>query len=234
MSDILLEVNDLDAFYGDAQVLFSLSMRLRRAEMLALIGANGAGKSTFLKSIVGLVNSKGGEINYQGRSIAHRPAFEIVVEGIALVPEGRRLFPSLSVEENLLIGGKVRRPGIWNLDSIYELFPALKDKRRAPATLLSGGQQQMVAIGRALMSNPDLLLVDELSLGLAPIVIKDIYDLLPLITRTGLSLIIVEQDVTCALRVADRFTCMLEGRISLEGEPADFTRDQVTAAYFGT
>jgi branched-chain amino acid transport system ATP-binding protein len=233
MSDMLLEVNDLDAFYGDAQTLFSVSMRLRRGEMLALIGANGAGKSTFLKSIVGLVGNKRGVISYQGTSIVHRPAFEIVAEGIALVPEGRRLFPSLSVEENLLLGGKVKRAGIWTLESVYELFPALKDKRHAPATLLSGGQQQMVAIGRALMSNPDLLLLDELSLGLAPVVIKDIYDLLPRITQSGLSVIIVEQDVTRALRVSNRFMCLLEGRVSLEGEPAAFTRDQITAAYFG-
>jgi branched-chain amino acid transport system ATP-binding protein len=234
MSDILLEVDDLNAFYGDAQTLFSLSMRLRKGEMLALIGANGAGKSTFLKSIVGLVSSKRGEIRYRGRSIVRRPAFDIVAEGIALVPEGRRLFPSLSVEENLLLGGKVRRAGTWTLESVYGLFPALKDKRNRPATLLSGGQQQMVAIGRALMSNPDLLLLDELSLGLAPVVIKDIYDLLPRITRSGLSVIIVEQDVTRALRVSSRFMCMLEGRVSLEGEPTAFTRDQITAAYFGT
>jgi branched-chain amino acid transport system ATP-binding protein len=234
MSDVLLEIKDLDAFYGDAQALFSLSLTLERGEMLALIGANGAGKSTLLKSIAGLVAKKRGEINFHGRSIARRHAFEIVAEGIALVPEGRKLFTSLSVEENLRLGGKVRRPGIWSLDAIYELFPVLKDKRNVPATLLSGGQQQMVAIGRGLMSNPELLLIDELSLGLAPLVIKDIYDLLPKIVQNGLSAILVEQDVTRALRVASRFMCILEGRVSLEGKPADFSRDQVTAAYFGT
>ncbi|MCJ9730227.1 ABC transporter ATP-binding protein [Bradyrhizobium sp. PRIMUS42] len=234
MSDALLEIRDLDAFYGDAQALFSLSLTLNRGEMLALIGANGAGKSTLLKSIAGLVANKRGEINFQGRSIVGRHAFEIVAEGIALVPEGRKLFTSLSVEENLRLGGKVRRPGIWGLDAIYELFPVLIDKRNVPATLLSGGQQQMVAIGRALMSNPELLLIDELSLGLAPLVIKDIYDLLPKIVQNGLSAILVEQDVTRALRAASRFMCILEGRVSLEGRPADFSRDQVTAAYFGT
>jgi len=233
MSDALLEVNGLDAFYGDAQTLFSISMRLKKGEMLALIGANGAGKSTFLKSIAGLVGSKRGEIRFQGKSIVGRPAFEIVANGIALVPEGRRLFPSLSVEENLLIGGKVRRAGIWTLNSVYELFPALKDRRKTLATLLSGGQQQMVAIGRALMSNPELLLLDELSLGLAPVVIKEIYALLPKITQSGLSVIVVEQDVTRALRVSNRFVCMLEGRVSLEGGPSTFTHDQITAAYFG-
>jgi len=233
MSDALLEVNGLDAFYGDAQTLFSVSMRLKRGEMLALIGANGAGKSTFLKSIVGLVGSKRGEIRFQGKSIVDRPAYEIVSEGIALVPEGRKLFPSLSLEENLLLGGKVRRAGIWTLNSVYELFPALRDRRKTPATLLSGGQQQMVAIGRALMSNPVLLLLDELSLGLAPVVIKEIYALLPKITQSGLSVIVVEQDVTRALRVSNRFICMLEGRVSLEGDPGTFTHDQITAAYFG-
>jgi branched-chain amino acid transport system ATP-binding protein len=233
MSDPILKVTNLDAFYGHAQTLFSVSMQLRKGEMLALIGANGAGKSTFLKSIVGLVESKRGEISYRGRSIIGRPAFEIVAEGIALVPEGRKLFPSLSVEENLLLGGKVKRAGVWTLDSIYELFPALRDKRGAPATLLSGGQQQMVAIGRALMSNPELLLLDELSLGLAPVIIKDIYDLLPKIASGGLSIIIVEQDVTRALRVSNRFMCLLEGRVSLEGDSSAFTRDQITVAYFG-
>jgi len=234
MSDLLLDVENLDAFYGDAQTLFSLSLRLKRGEMLALIGANGAGKSTLLKSIAGLVTNKRGEIKFHGKSIVRRHAFEIVAEGIALVPEGRKLFPSLSVEENLKLGGKVRRPGVWSLDAIYALFPALKDKRTIPATMLSGGQQQMVAIGRALMSNPELLLIDELSLGLAPLVIKDIYDLLPRIIQNGLSAILVEQDVTRALRVASRFMCMLEGRVSLQGTPAEFSRDQVTAAYFGT
>ena len=234
MSDLLLEVENLDAFYGDAQTLFSVSLCLKRGEMLALIGANGAGKSTLLKSIAGLIANKRGEIKFQGRSIVRRHAFEIVADGIALVPEGRKLFPSLSVEENLRLGGRVRRPGIWELDAIYELFPALKEKRNAPATLLSGGQQQMVAIGRALMSNPELLLIDELSLGLAPLVIRDIYNLLPKIVQNGLSAILVEQDVTRALRAASRFMCMLEGRVSLEGKPADFSRDQVTSAYFGT
>jgi branched-chain amino acid transport system ATP-binding protein len=234
MSELLLEISELDAFYGDVQALFSLSMSLRRGEMLALIGANGAGKSTLLKSIAGLVRNKRGMIKYKGRSLTEQPAFRIVADGIALVPEGRRLFPSLSVEENLLLGGKVGRPGPWTLKSVYELFPALQQKRNTLSTLLSGGQQQMVAIGRALMSNPDLLLLDELSLGLAPAVIKGIYDLLPRITQSGLAVIVVEQDVTRALSVTNRFMCMLEGRISLEGAPGALTREQITAAYFGT
>ena len=234
MSDPLLDIRGLDAFYGDAQALFSLSMTLARGEMLALIGANGAGKSTLLKSIAGLVPNRRGAITYKGQSIIGLPAFDIVARGIALVPEGRRLFPSLSVEENLVLGGKVARPGMWTLPKVYDLFPVLKEKRHAPSTSLSGGQQQMVAIGRGLMSNPDILLLDELSLGLAPVVIRNIYELLPKITQSGLAVVLVEQDVTRALSVTNRFMCMLEGRVSLEGTPGSFTRAQITAAYFGT
>ncbi len=234
MSDPLLSVENLSAFYGDAQALAGLSLTLARGEMLALIGANGAGKSTLLRSIVGLVPNRKGAIRLRGADITNVPAFGIVAQGIALVPEGRRLFPSLSVEENLLLGGKVGRPGDWNLNMVYDLFPILQEKRRAPSTSLSGGQQQMVAIGRGLMSNPDVLLLDEVSLGLAPVVIKDIYQLLPRITDNGLSVILVEQDVNRALGAADRFICMLEGRVSLEGRPDAFSREQITNAYFGT
>jgi branched-chain amino acid transport system ATP-binding protein len=234
LSEAVLSVEKLSAFYGDAQALGGLDLALARGEMLALIGANGAGKTTLLRSIVGLVPNKRGTIRLSGKDITHMPAFGIVAEGIALVPEGRRLFPSLSVEENLMLGGKVARRGHWNLDKVYGLFPILKEKRQAPSTSLSGGQQQMVAIGRGLMSNPDVLLLDEVSLGLAPVVIKDIYELLPKIAGNGLSVILVEQDVNRALRVADRFICMLEGRVSLEGKSDSFTRDQITNAYFGT
>jgi branched-chain amino acid transport system ATP-binding protein len=163
----------------------------------------------------------------------HLAANDIVSKGVALVPEGRRLFPSLSVEENLILGGQVRRKGPWNLAEIYNLFPILGDKRNTPSTSLSGGQQQMVAIGRGLMSNPDLILLDELSLGLAPIVIKDIYALLPKIVGNGLSAILVEQDVSRALASAQHFLCMQEGRISLAGVPKAFSKDQISAAYFG-
>ncbi len=149
------------------------------------------------------------------------------------MPEGRRLFASLSVEENLILGGQVKRTGPWNLDGIYSLFPILKEKRNAPSTSLSGGQQQIVAIGRGLMSNPDLFLLDELSLGLAPIVIKDIYAMLPRIVGNGLTAILVEQDVTRALDTANQFLCIQEGRISLEGAPRAFSKDQISAAYFG-
>ncbi len=234
MSDTLLDVENLEAWYGDAKVLHGLSFSLKQGEILSLIGANGAGKSTLLKCICGLLPKKTGTINFHANPIHTRVANEIVAGGIALVPEGRRLFPSLSVEENLILGGQVRRPGPWNLEAVYNLFPVLREKRYAPSTSLSGGQQQMVAIGRGLMSNPELILLDELSLGLAPIVIKDIYAMLPRIVGNGLTAILVEQDVTRALACASQFLCIQEGHISLEGSPKDFTRDQISAAYFGT
>jgi branched-chain amino acid transport system ATP-binding protein len=234
MSEYLLTVENLEAFYGDAQALHGISLDLKKGEVLALIGSNGAGKSTLLKSICGLIETKRGDIKFKTERIDKLPANAIVTLGIALVPEGRRLFPSLSVEENLILGGQVARSGPWSLQAIYDLFPVLKEKRSFPSTSLSGGQQQMVAIGRALMSNPELILLDELSLGLAPIVIKDIYELLPRITGTGLSVLLVEQDVTRALNSADRFICMQEGRVSLEGLPTAYTRDQISTAYFGT
>ena len=233
LSDVLLSVENLEAWYGDAKALHGLSFTLRQSQVLALIGANGAGKSTLLKSICGLLPKKSGAIRFKGEAIATFAANEIVGRGIALVPEGRRLFASLSVEENLILGGKVNRSGPWSLDAIYGLFPILREKRHAPSASLSGGQQQMAAIGRGLMSNPDLILLDELSLGLAPIVIKDIYELLPKIVGNGLTAILVEQDVTRALASANQVLCMQEGRISLDGAPGHFTKDQISAAYFG-
>lgn len=233
MSDVILTVENLEAWYGDAKVLHGLSFTVKKGEVLALIGSNGAGKTTLLKSICGLLTKKTGATSFKGQAIQSMVANDIVAHGIALVPEGRRLFPSLSVEENLVLGGNVKRKGPWNLDAVYSLFPILKDKRRAPSTSLSGGQQQMVAIGRGLMSNPDLILLDELSLGLAPIVIKDIYDMLPKIVGSGLTAILVEQDVTRALSSANQFLCIQEGRISLEGAPKAYTKDQISAAYFG-
>jgi branched-chain amino acid transport system ATP-binding protein len=233
MSDILLSVENLEAWYGDAKALHGLSFKVKQGEVLSLIGANGAGKSTLLKCICGLLPKKTGAISFNGAKISEFVASDIVAKGIALVPEGRRLFPSLSVEENLILGGNVKRKGPWSLKAIYDLFPILNEKRTQPSTSLSGGQQQMVAIGRGLMSNPELILLDELSLGLAPIVIKDIYALLPKITANGLTVILVEQDVTRALNSANQFLCMQEGHISLEGAPTAFTKDQISAAYFG-
>lgn len=230
----ILSVSNLEVFYGRAQALHGVSFELKRGEVLSLIGSNGAGKSTLMKSIVGLEKAAVGDIQLNGESLVDVPASKIIRKGIALVPEGRRLFRSLSVEENLVLGGQVQRKGPWDLEKIYDLFPVLRERRTQPSTSLSGGQQQMVALGRALMSNPELLLLDELSLGLAPVIIKDIYALLPKIVGEGMSAILVEQDVTRALAVADRFICMQEGRISLAGNPKEFTQEQISLAYFGT
>ena len=229
----LLSVHQLQAYYGDFQALFGLDLEVFEGETVALIGANGAGKSTLLKTLTGLLKAPLESIRFDGAAIGGHPAYEIVKRGIAMVPEGRRLFPSLSVEENLLMGAKAKRSGPWTLPRLYQVFPILQERRRNPGTALSGGQQQMVAIGRALMSNPKLLLCDELSLGLAPVVIKDIYDTLPQILGAGTSLIVVEQDINQAMRVADRLYCLQEGRISLTGKPAELNREQISAAYFG-
>jgi branched-chain amino acid transport system ATP-binding protein len=229
----LLDVRALSAFYGDFQALFGVSIAVAPRQVVAIIGANGAGKSTLLKSIAGLMPARRDAIVFDGAPIGDLPAFRVVARGIALVPEGRRLFPSLSVEENLLIGGQLRRPGPWTLDRIYALFPALARRRSFPSTALSGGEQQMVALGRALMSNPRLLLCDEISLGLAPIVIRDIYARLPSIVAEGTSLVIVEQDIAQALAAADTVYCLQEGRVAFEGPARSATREAVAAAYFG-
>ena len=229
----LLQVRALDASYGDFQALFGVSMGIASGQVVAVIGANGAGKSTLLQSIAGLLRSRRDAIMFDGEPIGDVPAHARVRRGIALVPEGRRLFPSLTVEENLTIGGQLRRPGPWTLPRVYELFPVLAERRALPSTALSGGQQQMAAIGRALMSNPRLLLCDEISLGLAPIVVRDIYSRLPVIAREGLSLVIVEQDVVQALAAANHVYCLQEGRVALEGAAAALTREAISAAYFG-
>jgi branched-chain amino acid transport system ATP-binding protein len=229
----LLQVRALDASYGDFQALFGVSMGIASGQVVAVIGANGAGKSTLLQSIAGLLRSRRDAIMFDGEPIGDVPAHARVRRGIALVPEGRRLFPSLTVEENLTIGGQLRRPGPWTLRRVYELFPVLAERRALPSTALSGGQQQMAAIGRALMSNPRLLLCDEISLGLAPIVVRDIYSRLPVIAREGLSLVIVEQDVVQALAAANHVYCLQEGRVALEGAAAALTREAISAAYFG-
>lgn len=233
MSGALLRTEALTAFYGDAQALFGIDLEVHPGELVAVIGANGAGKSTFMKSVTGLVKVPRTQVQFDGEAIGGLPAGEIVRRGIALVPEGRRLFPSLSVEENLAMGGYARRPGPWTLERLFALFPILKEKRRLPGTSLSGGQQQMVAIGRALMSNPRVLLCDELSLGLAPIVIREIYASLPALCAEGTAVVIVEQDVGTAQRVSQRVYCLQEGRVSLHGRSDELSREQISQAYFG-
>ncbi|MFM2066968.1 MAG: hypothetical protein RLZZ584_1877 [Pseudomonadota bacterium] len=229
----LIETRGLRAAYGDAQALFGIDFRLDAGEVVAIIGANGAGKSSLLKALTGLLPVAADQVRHRGEAIGGSAPGRIARRGIAMVPEGRRLFPSLTVEENLLMGAQAQRPGPWNLARLYAMFPVLADRRRQPGTALSGGQQQMVAIGRALMSNPELLLCDELSLGLAPIAIKEIYDALPRLVAEGLSVVVVEQDVGTAQRVSDRLYCLQEGRVSLTGASAALTREQVSAAYFG-
>ena len=231
----LLETENLVAFYGDFQALYGIDTTVDAGETIAVIGANGAGKSTYLHNVTGLHRGAGDAVRFDGRVIGNLSAPEIVKLGISLVPEGRRLFTSLNVEENLAIGNYGREPsGHWTLDTIFELFPVLKELRTQPVTALSGGQQQMVAFGRALISNPRLLLCDEVSLGLSPAVIKDIYATLPVIKRSGTAVMLVEQDVHRALSVADRVYCFMEGRVTLSGHPSEFDHAAIRNAYFGT
>jgi branched-chain amino acid transport system ATP-binding protein len=229
----LLQTKNLSAFYGDFQALFDISVTVAQGETVAVIGANGAGKTTFLRAVAGALETAPEMIVFDGQPIGHRTAHEIVRLGIAMVPEGRRLFPSLSVEENLLLGTHSERAGPWDLKRVYELFPRLHELRHLPAPSLSGGQQQMAAVGRALMSNPRLLLCDELSLGLAPVVIRDIYDCLGKITAEGTTVVLVEQDINRALDASARFYCFQEGRLALSAPTENFDRAAITAAYFG-
>ena len=229
----MLRAQGITAAYGDAQALFGIDFSMNAGEIVALIGANGAGKSTFLKTLTGLLPVRSGELTFEGQSLRNLDAGDIVKLGIAMVPEGRRLFPSLTVEENLLMGTLSGRKGSWNLSRVFTLFPILQEKRSMPSTSLSGGQQQMVAIGRALMSNPRLLLCDEISLGLAPVVIREIYAALPAIMEEGMSLLIVEQDVQLAMQASSRVVCLQEGLVSLEGKSSELSRDQISKAYFG-
>ena len=228
----LLQVWDLDCRYGLLQAVRGVSFEVRPGETLALIGANGAGKTTLLRALAGAHRPHAGRIAFDGANVTNLRAHRRVRMGIALVPEGRRLFGGLTVEENLLVAARGRR-GPWSLHSVLEVFPMLQARRRMPAATLSGGEQQAVAIGRALMSNPRLLLLDEISLGLAPVVVDAVYRSLQDVIRAGASIVLVEQDLTRALKVADRVVCMLEGRVVLEGDAASLDRDKVVAAYFG-
>jgi branched-chain amino acid transport system ATP-binding protein len=229
----LLTVSRLSAFYADFQALFEIDLHADAGEVIAIIGANGAGKSTFLNAIAGNVASAKNSISFAGEAICGLRPWEIVSRGIALVPEGRRLFSSLSVEENLLMGAYSNAKKAGTLEQIYETFPALRDKSRRSSLSLSGGEQQMVAIGRAMISNPRLLMCDELSLGLAPKIVHEIYQKLATIKERGVTLIIVEQNVKQALAFADRVYCFQEGRVSLTGRTSELQPEQVSRAYFG-
>jgi branched-chain amino acid transport system ATP-binding protein len=228
-----LTVSDLQVFYGEFQALFGISLDVNVGETVAIIGANGAGKTTLLRTIAGALKPAHGEISYRGSSIVGQPAYALSKRGIALVPEGRRIFPSLTVKENLTLGAFGGRQGEWTVEKIYSLFPILKERASMAGIDMSGGEQQMLAIGRALMSNPDLILMDEISLGLAPVIVKDLYRVVRSIAQQGTTVVIVEQDVTRSLQVADRIYCLLEGRVSLRGKPSELKHEDVTKAYFG-
>jgi branched-chain amino acid transport system ATP-binding protein len=229
----LLEVEELDCRYGLLQAVRGVSFEMAVGETVALIGANGAGKSTLLRAVAGAHRPHAGRVRFDGIDVTRLPAHRRVSLGIALVPEGRRLFPTLTVEENLRVSAAGNRRGRWNVDAVLEAFPLLQPRRRMPAANLSGGEQQAVAIGRALMSNPRLLLLDEVSLGLAPVVVDAVYRSLASVISEGATVVLVEQDLTRALRAAGRVICMLEGRVVLEGEAASLDRDRVVGAYFG-
>jgi branched-chain amino acid transport system ATP-binding protein len=229
----LLTLDSLDVFHGDLQATFGVSLTVDAGETIAIIGANGAGKSTILRSIIGLTPPRSGRIRFEGNDIGGLRCDTIAHRGVALVPEGRRLFSSLSVEENLLVAAAKGRRGVWTLDAVYELFPAMLEFRNALAAEISGGQQQMVAIGRALLCNPKLLLCDEISLGLAPKIVGEIYGCFSRIRESGTAVVLVEQDIARARRSSDRLYCLLKGRVTLEGPSATASLDDIRRAYFG-
>jgi branched-chain amino acid transport system ATP-binding protein len=229
----LLEVHDLAVHHGQLCALDAVSFQVYPGEVYAIIGANGAGKSTLLRTIAGLHHPTTGSVLFDGKDVTGLRPERRATQGIVMVPEGRRLFASLTVEENLQVGATYARQGPWTIERVYEMFDWMRGRRKQPTAQLSGGEQQTVAIGRALVANPRVLLLDELSLGLAPVVVQRIYGMLPQILATGLTVLLVEQDVSQALRVASHIHCLLEGRTTLEGVPADVTAEQVEAAYFG-
>ncbi|MGZ4314473.1 MAG: ABC transporter ATP-binding protein [Gaiellaceae bacterium] len=234
MSDrALLSVEQIDARYGLLQAVREVSLEVGEGETLALVGANGAGKTTLLRTIAGAHRPSGGRVLFDGEEVTNVSAYRRTRMGIALVPEGRRLFPDLTVEENLRVAAAARRRGSWNVEKVLEVFPLLQPLLRRQAASISGGEQQATAIGRALMTNPRLLLLDEVSLGLAPVVVDSLYRSLAELGGTGATIILVEQDLGRAMAVASRVVCMLEGRLVLEGAAEKITREQVTEAYFG-
>ena len=219
--------------YGQLPAVVGIDLALHAGEVVAMIGANGAGKSTLMRAIAGLHPPATGSIKLDGADISHVAAHRRVAAGIVMVPEGRRLFPSLTLEENLMLGARHARRGSWTMARLFELFPWMVERRARSTAFLSGGEQQAVALGRALLANPRVLLLDELSLGLAPAVVRRLYDLLPALRADGMAILLVEQDVSQALRVSDWAHCILEGRITLSGRPHDLAPADVEAAYFG-
>jgi len=233
MTAPLLDITDLDVCYGDFQALFGVSVSVAPGAATALVGANGAGKTTLLRTIAGARFPTSGTIRYRDADLTTAPPHRRIAHGIALVPEGRRLFPSLTVEENIQVGAAAAASKQWPLDRIYAAFPMIAARRAQRASTLSGGEQQAVAIARALAAAPALLLLDEISLGLAPRVVEDLYQTLAEIKFAGATMIIVEQDLQRAMATCDHLVCLLEGRVALNAPVANLTRDQVVAAYFG-
>lgn len=231
--EALLALDGVSVFYDRFRAVADVEITVGAGEIISIIGANGAGKSTLLKAIVGQGGRVEGDIRFAGAGIRGRTTAAIVALGVMLVPEGRRLFPSLTVEENLWLGWDVGRKGDFGFAELWQVFPQLAARRRQKAGSLSGGQQQMVALGRALLANPKLLLCDEISLGLAPIVVDELYALIPRIKERGVGIVVVEQDISRSLAIADRFYCLLEGRVVLAGQPGAVSRETVMQRYFG-
>ena len=229
----LLAIENVSVFYDRFRAIDRVDVHVGVGEIVSMIGANGAGKSTLLKAIIGQADRVEGRIVFDGADIIGRSTADIVASGVMLVPEGRRLFPSLTVEENLRLGWHVGRKGAFGFEDVWRQFPRLQERRRQSAGSLSGGEQQMVALGRALLANPRLLLCDEISLGLAPRIVNELYALIPQIKERGISILVVEQDIERSLAIADRFYCMLEGKVSLAGRPREVTREDLMQHYFG-
>jgi branched-chain amino acid transport system ATP-binding protein len=228
-----LSVRDLNVRHGLLKAVRDATFDVERGDVLALVGANGAGKTTLLRCLAGAHLPASGSVKLDAREVTTMPAHRRIAQGIALVPEGRRLFSQMTVEENLLLGKMAGRKGDWSVSRVLDLFPNLKPRRHSRTGHLSGGEQQATAIGRALMSNPDILLLDEVSLGLSPLVVDRVYVQLHSLLKSGTTIVLVEQDLGRALSVASRVICMLEGRIVLDRPAAGVTRDEITEAYFG-
>lgn len=236
MSEVMLEFREVDVHYGPIQALQEVSLQVRQGETVALIGANGAGKSTLLMSIFGQPRISGGQILFQGTDISQRSTHFVASSGIAQAPEGRRIFPDMTVEENLLMGTITlgNQYAAEDMQRMYELFPRLKERRNQRAMTMSGGEQQMLAIARALMSRPKLLLLDEPSLGLAPLIVKQIFSILRELTKSGMTIFLVEQNANHALKLSDRGYVMVNGQIRLSGSGAELLSNQeVRKAYLG-
>jgi branched-chain amino acid transport system ATP-binding protein len=230
----MLTIEGVTAHYGQLIALDEMSLELGAGQTLAVVGANGAGKSTLLSLISGEKRPTRGRVFFEEHDITNERTSQRVRRGISLVPEGRQLFGSLTVEDNLLTGAAAKRKGEWDLNAVYELFPLIRDKRSRQAESLSGGEQQAVAIGRALMANPSLLLLDEVSLGLAPVIIQDLYVRLHRIAAEGTTLLLVEQNISEAFSLASQIVCLLEGRVILRGAPSDIDMGTLRDAYFGS